>query len=115
MTFTAEFEVPEGYELAGEYRVPEIGEWYVSPYGDANHATLKGKYPRAILRPTPKWRPATVEDAIRALRGETVKARFRDCPDKNWRESNLTGMVSQLPYPWGSTEECYRFCEVLDV
>lgn len=116
MTFTAEFEVPEGYELTGEFRVPREDEYFVNSNGklEQQWAGLIDQ-PRAILRPALKWRPATVEDAIRALQGNTTRARFRDRPDQRWKESHLRGMVSQSDWPWGSDDENYKVCEVLDV
>ena len=116
MTFTVEAEIPEGYEMTGELRCPEGGEWFLDSNGRPELTRGFGyNIHRIILRPAPKWRPATVEDAIRALRGNAIPARFRDRPDQRWEESHLRGMVSQSDWPWGSDDENYKVCEVLDV
>ena len=119
MTFTAEFEVPEGYELTGEFRVPRKDEYFVNSNGklEQQWAGLIDQ-PRAILRPAPKWRPATVEDAARAILGATVKARgqFGVVPvPSGWEEFELVGYDRSETNKWIGPNKTYRICEVLDV
>jgi len=116
MTFTVEANIPDGWEMTGELRCPVKNEWFLNSNGDPELTRCEqyGLH-RIILRPAPKWRPATVEDAIRALQGNAIRARFRDRPDQRWTESHLRGMVSQSDWPWGSDDENYKVCEVLDV
>lgn len=119
MTFTAEFEVPEGYELTGGFRIPNYEEWFMNTWGDAERLTIGNvDQPRAILRPAPKWRPATVEDAAKAILGATVKARgqFGVVPvSSGWQEFELVGYDRSETNKWIGPDKTYRICEVLDV
>lgn len=114
-TFTVEAEVPEGYEMTGELRGPRHGEYFLNSDGNAEECYTSFGMHRIILRKTERWRPATVADAIRALQGQTVKARFRDFHNRDWIPNVLMGAVPGSAYPWGSPNENYRHCEVLDV
>lgn len=67
-----------------------------------------------------RWRPATIEDAIRALRGEAVECRVRDTEDQDWSYRTLVGSSGLgSGWPWFCTEGetrspliMYKFCEV---
>lgn len=126
MKQTIELEIPEGYEVVemrdvrkGDVYMPNFTPNYLIAAGDHNNGY---KYP--ILRKTEQWRPATVADAIRALQGQTIKARFRDFIDREFILGSLVGVVPGSRFPWGSRAsdseggsvfENYAYCEVLDV
>lgn len=123
-TFTVEAEVPEGYEMTGELRGPKYGEYFINSDGNVEECYTGFGVHRIILRKTERWRPATVEDAIRALQGQTIKARFRDFIDREFILGSLVGVVPGSRFPWGSRAsdseggsvfENYAYCEVLDV
>ena len=105
----------EGYSDIAEYRRPLKGEVYYGPCGPIHCELEMSLAPWLVLTPIPKWRPATLEDAIRAIKGETVKARFKDKSDKKWREDELNGYEKNNICPWHSSYSCYEECEVLDV
>ena len=118
MTFTVEANVPDGWEMTGELRPANTNEWFLNSAGDAEQARNDLWYHRIILRPAPKWRPATIADAVRAIKGETVKARGpygavinTDC----WEECQLVGYDTSEANKWIGPDKTYRICEVLDV
>lgn len=60
-----------------------------------------------------QWRPATIDDAIRAIRGETVECRVRDGDKCDWYETSLAGCYRVLSHQWvASNEMAYKYCEV---
>lgn len=64
-------------------------------------------------KPEPKWRPATIEDAIRAIRGETVKCRVRNDGTKNgWENAELKGHAAGWGSPWFTHCDNWHCCEV---
>lgn len=109
----------EGYSDIVEYRMVGPKEWYFNTTsGDPTYSTFGHSYSepfQLVLTPIPKWRPATLEDAIRAIKGETVKARFKDTHDRIWKECELTGYDKVDKYPFRAITTCYEECEVLDV
>ena len=105
----------EGYSDIAEYRRPLKGEVYYGPCGPIHCELEMSLAPWLVLTPIPKWRPATLEDAIRAIKGETVKARFKDKHDRIWKECELTGYDKVDKYPFRAITTCYEECEVLDV
>lgn len=118
MTFMVEAEIPEGYEMTGELRYPEGGEWFLNSDGRPELTRECGyNLHRIILRPAPpKWRPATVKDLVPVQNGAKVKARFRDSLNQDWIESELTGYIKDSLYSWYKIGVVgYRICEVLDV
>jgi hypothetical protein len=74
-TVKVTFDMPEvpGYEYTGEYRQCRAGETYM---GDGKPYTGSTISAWPVLRKVPSWRPARVEDAIRALQGIRIEARF---------------------------------------
>lgn len=68
-------------------------------------------------RPT-TWRPATAEDAIRAMKGETILCRVRQTSDMGWVWDGvqLVTFVRGINMPWyvsvGSDVLRYQICEV---
>ena len=116
MTFTAEFEVPEGYELTGEFRVPKKNEWFINWYDRIEKAAHDMDGQRVILRPAPKWRPARIEDLAKITKDKPLKARFRDDTSNEWISGTLAGYWPVSDFPWNrhcGTE--FKYCEVLDV
>lgn len=111
---------PVGYEYTGEYRAPKVGEPYINPFnaGLVSKASSDHPYPRFILREVTKWRDATVEDAIRAIRGEKVVARMRDAIDDEWKMGErLIGYISGAEHPWVcgihfGADSRYKYCQV---
>lgn len=104
----------EGYSDIAEWRIPLNGETAIREDGvAAKHWGYS--YASLVLTPIPKWRPATLEDAIRAIKGETVEARFKDKDSTVWQESELVGYDRVDKYPFRSITTCYEECEVLDV
>jgi hypothetical protein len=88
---TLQVEVPEGYELTGEFRVPESGELILMD-GEAVGfskftAPLISKW-FPILRKTERWRPAIATD----VRYPYKKARLRDSDKDQWQYCNLVGL-----------------------
>lgn len=72
--------LPAGYEYTGEYRKPAPDEYFLNIVSQ-NISTVEkaewmymAEYP--IIKKVEQWRPATLDDAIRALRGERVVARY---------------------------------------
>lgn len=97
----------------GDYILTDSGTWKQTLSSWTVFSSLI-----ADLTPVEVWRPATVEDAIRALRGEIVKCR---CWDNNYNEKiegTLTGKIPTDIFPWGAVtghgNSCYTHCEVLD-
>ena len=91
---TLQIEVPEGYELTGEFRVPESGELILMD-GEAVGfskftAPLISKW-FPILHKTERWRPATPSDVCTTPK----KARFRDSDRYMWEYGNLIGVHSR--------------------
>jgi hypothetical protein len=104
----------EGYEYTGEFRKIVDGELYLND-GMVRHGRTCGQYP--VLRKIDRWRSATVEDAIRALQGIRIEARFWDSAlhpaEKTY--GVLASFVPSFRYPWireGVQPGCFRFCEV---
>jgi hypothetical protein len=105
----------EGYSDIAEYRRPLKGEVYYGTCGPTHCELDMSRAPWLVLTPLPKWRPATLEDAIRAIKGEKVKARFRDNTGYDWHESELTGCTRQGKLTWHALRDRWAYCEVLDV
>jgi len=110
----------EGYSDIAEYRRVMEGDFYFNSLSE-EFIQASGDFPRhgygLVLTPIPKWRPATLEDGIRAIRGETIKARFREGINNGWSEGEL---ATVWPEPhetrWGKRNSgSWRYCEVLDV
>ena len=98
---------------SGDYWLTEAGTWELTGHDwTVAHKLI------ADLAPVEVWRPATVEDAIRALRGETVKCRAWDGNVNDQMEGILTGLIPCDTFPWGVKTpygpNCYTSCEVLD-
>lgn len=111
-----EIEVPDGYRCVGFGRALP-GTSYVAPDGRVN--AWEGENPTAgqylILSPIERWRPATVEDVIRSLQGESVIARFRWRASDEWCGGKLCGLREYDKYEtWLCQHMGWRECEVLD-
>ena len=109
-------EVPEGYELTGEFRIPKSGELILMDGAAVGFstftATLVSKW-FPILRRTERWRPATVAD----VQYPRKKARFRDFERDEWTYGELIGVQSRpTKLVWQNslkTDFVYWHCEVL--
>jgi hypothetical protein len=103
----------EGYEYTGEYRQALATEMYMGG-GRALKGSTISEWP--ILRKADSWRSATVEDAIRALQGIHIEARFWNAHCEVRKTYGiLSSCIPTSAYPWirvaESTAE-YQFCEV---
>ena len=105
----------EGFEDVAEWRPPQQGEYFFS--GAENKATVASfSFKRdfqLVLTPIKRWRPATIDDAVRAIKGETVVARFSD-DGQEWLQGYLHGYRKDVACQWESQTSEYRYCEVLD-
>ena len=64
-------------------------------------------------QPEPQWRPATVEDAIKALRGEVIEARFKYTADTHYIKSKLRAYYPIGKMNWiSSNGVLFEICEV---
>jgi hypothetical protein len=110
----------EGYEEIAELRLPKKGESYLSRLTQTirvakqDHSSFEKDV--LVLTVIPKWRPATVEDGIRAIRGEKIVARFRNWTTEAWLYGELATVWPEAKGTrWGMRDSCsYLFCEVLD-
>lgn len=116
-----EIEVPGGYRCVGfGHALP--GTLFLSSHSGVNYWDLSdpttGQYFIAEIERVERvehWRPATVEDVIRTLQGEKIKARFRDSERCVWLVNrNLCGIVGDEFYKWYDGKDCWCLCEVLD-
>lgn len=113
--------LPSGLEVAGiVYKRPVLGEWFLSAINDTwekSPGQMEVMRLVATVKPAEVWEPATVEDAIRALRGEVVKCRVWDCDSSSKRDGVLSGCAPGYCYPWFACVTCtpgpYEYCEVL--
>lgn len=108
----------EGFEDVAEYRSPRKGDFYYQQFArDVRQARMDNEYGYAFcLTPIKRWRPATIDDAVRAIRGELIVARFRNHETSQWKQSELVGFINQGEYKWMAKEPFAGFynCEVLD-
>ena len=111
---TIEIEVPEGYELTGEYRTAKTGDITLNRKNNAelwiSLEESTGCY--LILRRVKQWRPATVEDVVRAIKGNNVEVRFSN-NGVVWLSGYLHGYRKDTNYSWLSKTGNYTHCEVL--
>lgn len=113
--------MPSGLEVTGiVYKRPVLGEWFLSAISDTwekSPGQMDVMRLVATVKPAEVWEPATVEDAIRALRGETVKCRVWDTGNSK-RDGDLVSYAPGARFPWfmrsadGNTMP-YEYCEVL--
>lgn len=112
-----ELNIPEGWEFVG-YRYAKVGECSVdagrAPYQTPKLWTIESAFRQFIVRMKRTWRPATIEDAVRAIRGEVVEARFRDIEFNQWEEYRLKGYVAGNDFPWKTCFSAFNYCEVLE-
>jgi hypothetical protein len=86
MQVDLQVEVPKGYELTGEYRIPKEGESFLNSWGKAEMQVGKFiDFSRLILRKVDTWRDATLDDLKRVMDGETVECRYRNFECGQWR------------------------------
>jgi hypothetical protein len=78
MQVDLQVEVPKGYELTGEYRIPSIGEYFLNSYNHPAVANCEFVSRWLILRKVDTWRDATLDDLKRVMDGETVECRYVD-------------------------------------
>ena len=107
----------EGYEDVAVYRLPQTGDMYWNRQARSVTRASKSHDARCewqlVLTPIKLWRPATIDDAVRAIKGETVVARFSD-DGQEWLQGYLHGYRKDVAYQWESQTSEYRYCEVLD-
>lgn len=103
----------EGFEDVAEYRVPKDGEAVYSSEYNTVTAGVHWIDEKLVLTPTKRWRPATIDDAVRAIKGAMVVARFSD-DGQEWLQGYLHGYRKDVAYQWESQTSEYRYCEVLD-
>lgn len=115
--------LPTDREITGiRWAVPKQGDYILTDSGTWKQTLSSWTGFSSIiadLSPVEVWRPATTEDAIRALRGETVRCRGWDGNGNEKWMGVLTGKIPTDIYPWGVTTDsygssCYTHCEVLD-
>ena len=107
----------EGFEDVAEYRIPKDGEFfYWEAVGKVVAFERKTHAWRAwlVLSPVKRWREATIDDVVRAIKGEKVVARFRDADKQDWHGSELNGYVRGRTHNWASIKNTWAQCEVLD-
>ena len=108
----------EGYEDVAEWRHPQQGEYYLSQtercLTKASHNFTCVCY--LVLTTVKRWRKATIDDAVRAIKGEVVVARFRNHETSEWKQSRLVGYFTASDYKWMADSPAAGFfrCEVLD-
>lgn len=107
-----ELDVPEGYTAV--YRIPKHGERFITNRGYLDKAEFVWTSTHVfVLEPVVTWRDATVEDACRAIRGETVKARFGYKGTTGWTTSRLVGYSHGYSRPWiADNDSAYQKCQV---
>lgn len=105
-----------GFEDVAEYRVPQEQERFAREDGRVYTAFTKHPREELVVTPIKRWRQATIDDAVRAIRGELVVARFRNHDTSEWKQSELVGFLSHGDYRWMAKEPFVGFCkcEVLD-
>ena len=59
-TVTVDCEIPEGFELQGEFRIPKEGDWYLSSGGDPMRFNRQYN-PRLILKKKPVLQEVTLK------------------------------------------------------
>lgn len=115
--------LPIDREVTGiRYGQPKKGDMYLESSGNWVQSGVDFVHANRLiadLAPVEVWRPATVDDAIRALRGETVKCRVWDGVSEHKVNAVLTSYAPGCPYPWAAefVDHDIRFydhCEVLD-
>ena len=77
-----EIDVPEGYTITGEYRIPTEGEYILSPSNGSVHIAPATKIGVKffILRKTEVWKPLTLEIATEyAKQKKKIVIRARHC------------------------------------
>lgn len=93
------------------WRDDRIGRWMVG-----ESACLAGSVvPIAKLVKIESWRPATVDDAIRAIKGEDVPCRVSDVEaggDGGWTYTYLTGYDIADELKWRTPASTWLICEV---
>ena len=103
---------------------PEIGDWYLDSAGEWEQVAIDFHTTRIVARfePIETWRPVTIEDAVDALRGDSIRVRAKDNDDKNWACGTLAGcsgiVINRKPlFPWAIRTSdngicTYSMCEV---
>ncbi len=85
MQVDLQVEVPKGYELTGEYRIPSIGEYFLNSYNHPAVANCEFVSRWLILRKVDTWRDATLDDLKRVMDGETVECRWLSGSSGKWQ------------------------------
>lgn len=104
-------------------KYPQGGDYYLN--GDEwTEVVINFCTTRIVARfePIETWRPVTIEDAVKALRGEQIAVRFCDHVGDKWSHGLLSGsngiQIGRYPlYPWSvrhpdNTTENVKFVEV---
>ena len=104
----------EGFEDVAEYRVPQEQERFVRDDRAVYRAFSKHPRLELVLTPIKRWRPATIDDAVRAIKGDRVVARFWDSQDSEWLQGFLAGFRDGVDCKWLTRCNEYSKCEVLD-
>lgn len=107
----------EGFEDVAELRLPNSNEpfwWDAFNKVDLFDRKVHAFRAWLVLTPIKRWRPATIDDVCRAIRGETVGARFRNYDSETWEVCEICGYDKKDSLPWRSRSQCFIQCEVLD-
>ncbi len=117
MQVDLQVEVPKGYELTGEYRIPQDKEYFLNSWDRAEQQMSKCiDFSRLILRKVDTWRDATLDDLKRVMDGETVECKVWD--DTSWRGGftlrgwQASGHAHQTWYVWNSSEYGYYYTRI---
>lgn len=107
----------EGFEDVAEWRVPEDGEVVYSSEYNTVTAGVNWIDEKLVLTPIKRWRPATIDDAVRVSKGAEIYARFCEKDRDDWMtECLLTGLLIRRDkrHVWYSQYRGFDICEVLD-
>jgi len=99
-----EVEVPEGYELTGEYRVPEVGEQFINSLGHANLPETGDTVTRRfILRKKFVW-PGWLKAVAIAME-----------PTQNWYASSETPTLGKNGWLYNGQCQMLKPSELFDI
>jgi hypothetical protein len=101
-------------------KCPEIGDWYLDCENEWNRASIRFHTVRIVARfePIEVWRPATIDDAIRALQGEEIPCRVWDWNEDNKIVGFLAGAHTGDKFKWlcrymsSGAHNAFNHCEI---
>ena len=113
--------LPADRKLSHVYaKKPEIGDWYLDCEGEWDCSSIVFTTTRIVARfePMETWRPATMDDAIRALQGEEIACRAWDWNEDNKINGFLAGAHTGNRFCWmiryasSGSHVAFNHCEI---